>query len=115
MNPFDYSKALTEFWTAQGQALMKAQEQAGKALAEGVKAVASGKLPMLPAVPADLSAGAGDLAQASRSVMDLWTAATAMCAKLATAIPAKSGSDGVVEATFRKIADPRSWMGGTGE
>jgi polyhydroxyalkanoate synthase subunit PhaE len=115
MNPFDYSKAVTEFWTAQGQALMKAQEQAGKALAEGVKAVTSGKIPMLPTMPADLSAGAGDLAQASRSVMDLWSAATAMCAKLATAVPATTGSDGVVEATFRKIADPRSWMGGTSE
>lgn len=115
MNPFDYSKAVTDFWTAQGQALMKAQEQAGKALAEGMKSVASGKFPLLPTMPPDLSAGAGDLAQASKSVMDLWSAATAMCGKLATAVPTPAGEDGIVEATFRKIADPRSWMGGTGE
>lgn len=115
MNPFDYSKAITDFWTAQGQALMRAQEQAGKVLAEGVKAVASGKIPMMPMMPTDLSAGATELAQASKSVMDLWSAATSVCAKLATSIPAASGGDGIVEATFRKMADPRTWMGATGE
>ena len=51
MNPFDYSKAIADFWTAQGQALMKAQEQAGAALAQGMKAVTSGKLPMMPDMP----------------------------------------------------------------
>jgi hypothetical protein len=66
-------------------------------------------------MPPDLSAGAGDLAQASKSVMDLWSAAAAMCGKLATAVPTAATEDGIVEATFRKIADPRSWMGGTGE
>ena len=91
MNPFDYSKAVSDFWTAQGQALMRAQEQAGKALAEGMKAVASGKLPMLPTMPTDLSDGAGELAQASKSVMDLWAAATAVCGKLATAFPPARG------------------------
>jgi hypothetical protein len=115
MNPFDYSKAVTDFWTAQGQALMRAQEQAGKALAEGMKAVASGKIPMMPTMPADLSVGATELAQASKSVMDLWSAATSVCAKLATSIPATSGGDGIVEATFRKMADPRTWIGGSGE
>ena len=94
MNPFDYSKAVTDFWTAQGQALMKAQEQAGTALAEGMKAVASGKFPVMPEMPADLSAGAADLAQASKSVMELWSAAASMCGKLATTIPATAGGDG---------------------
>jgi hypothetical protein len=64
MNPFDYSKAVADFWTAQGQALMKAQQQAGAALAEGVKAVTSGKFPMMPDMPLDFSKGANDLAQA---------------------------------------------------
>jgi hypothetical protein len=48
-------------------------------------------------------------------MMELWSAATSACSKLASSIPATSGSDGVVDATFRKIVDPRSWMGGTGE
>jgi hypothetical protein len=115
MNPFDYSKAFTDFWTAQGQALMQAQERAGTALAEGMQAVTSGKLPRLPDMPADLSAGAADLTRASKSVMDLWTAATTVCGKLATTVPAMTGGDGIVEATFRKMVDPRSWIGGTGE
>jgi len=115
MNPFDYSKAVSDFWTAQGQALMRAQEQAGKALSEGMKAAASGKIPLMPAMPADLSTGAGELAGASKSVMDLWAAATSVCAKLATSVPAGTGGDGIVEATFRKMVDPRTWMGGSGE
>jgi hypothetical protein len=115
MNPFDYSKAFTDFWTAQGQALMQAQERAGAALAQGMQAATSGKLPMMPDMPADLSAGAADLGRASKSVMDLWTAATSVCAQLATTVPAVTGGDGIVEATFRKMVDPRSWIGGTGE
>ncbi|MDR3531575.1 MAG: poly(R)-hydroxyalkanoic acid synthase subunit PhaE [Rhodopila sp.] len=115
MNPFDYSKAVTDFWTAQGQALMKAQEQAGKALAEGMQAVAFGKFPMMPDMPADLSAGAADLAHASKSVMELWSAATTICGNLATTVPAIAGGNAIVEATFRKMVDPRSWLGGTGE
>jgi polyhydroxyalkanoate synthase subunit PhaE len=115
MNPFDYSKAVADFWTAQGQALMKAQQQAGAALAHGMKAVASGKFPMMPEMPLDFSKGANELAQAGKSLIALWAAAASMSGKLATTVGASPGGDGVVEATFRKIADPRSWMGGTGE
>jgi len=115
MNPFDYSKAMTDFWTAQGQALMKAQEQASAALAQGMTAMTAGKFPMMPNMPSDLSAGASDLATAGKSVMELWSAATAAAGKLAALLPKAAGTDSVVEATFRKIADPRSWMGGMGE
>jgi class III poly(R)-hydroxyalkanoic acid synthase PhaE subunit len=115
MNSLDYSKAFTDFWTAQGQALMKAQEQAGTALAEGMQAVTSGKLPMWPDMPADLSTGAADLARASKSMIELWTAATSVFGKLATTVPAMPGGDGVVEATVRRMVDPRSWIRGTGE
>jgi hypothetical protein len=80
-----------------------------------MKAVTSGKFPMQPEMPGDLSAGATELANASKSVMDLWSAAAAVCGKLATAVPTTAGGDEVVEATFRKIVDPRSWIGGTGE
>jgi hypothetical protein len=115
MNPFDYSKALTDFWSAQGQALMKAQEQAGAALAQSMAAMTSGKFPVMPNMPSDLSAGASDLANAGKSMMELWSAATSAAGKLATSLPKFVDADSVVEATFRKIADPRSWMGGTGE
>lgn len=94
---------------------MKAQEQAGAALAQGMKAITSGKIPMMPDMPSNLSTGAAELAQASKSVMDLWSAAAAICGKLATAVPVNPGGNGILEATFRKIVDPRSWIGGTGE
>jgi polyhydroxyalkanoate synthase subunit PhaE len=81
-----------------------------------MKAVASGTLPAMPALPADLSTGATDLANAGKSVMQLWSVATSMCGKLATSIPsAAGGGDGIAEATFRKMVDPRSWVGGNGE
>ncbi len=92
MNPFDYSKAVADFWTAQGQAFMKAQQQAGKALAEGMQAVASGTLPTMPEVPADLSASVADLATTGQSVMEMWSAATAMSGKLATTLPTPPGA-----------------------
>jgi polyhydroxyalkanoate synthase subunit PhaE len=114
MNPFDYSKAVADFWTAQGQVLMKAQQQAGKALADGVQAAASGMLPTMPEMPTDFSASVADLAATGQSVMEMWSAATAMSGKLATTFPA-AGGDTTVEATFRKMIDPRSWMANTGE
>ena len=115
MNLFDYAKPVADFWTAQGHALMKAQQQAGQALAEGVQAMATGTLPNLPELPTDLSAGIADLASAGQSVMEMWSAATAMYGRLATTVPAAAGGDTTVEATFRKMIDPRSWMAGTGE
>ncbi len=115
MNPFDYSKAIADFWTAQGEAVMKAQQQAGKALAEGMQAMASGTLPAMPELPTDLSASVAELATAGRSVMEMWSAATALFGKLAATFPAAAGGDATVEATFHKMVDPRSWMAGTGE
>jgi hypothetical protein len=95
---------------------MKAQEQAAKAFSEGVQAAASGSFPTLTAAwPDALSAEAEELGRASKSVVELWSSATTVCSKIATTLPSVSGSDGVIEATIRKMVDPRSWMGGTGE
>ena len=94
---------------------MKAQEQVSSALTAGMKAVASGQLPVLPAMPSNLSASAAELGDAGKAMMDLWTAATVVYRQLATGLPAIAGGDSIVDATFRNIIDPRSWMGGTGE
>jgi polyhydroxyalkanoate synthase subunit PhaE len=114
MNPFDYSKAVADFWTAQGRAFTQAQQRAGKALAEGMQALASGTVPAMPEIPTDLSASVADLATAGQSVMEMWSAATAMSGQLAMTLPT-AGGDTTVEATFRKIINPRSWMANTGE
>jgi class III poly(R)-hydroxyalkanoic acid synthase PhaE subunit len=110
----DSAKAFADFWTAQGQAFVTAQQQAGKAFADGMQALASGKIPAMPEMSTDLSAATADLARASQSVSAMWSAATAMFGGLAAA-PSSATGDSAVEATFRKMVDPRSWMGGTGE
>jgi len=114
MNPLDYSKAVTDFWSAQGRALLQAQEQVGRVLAEGMQAVAAGKIPNIPPMPDNLSPEAEDLARAAKSVVGLWSAATSACSRLAATIPSTTDSDGIVEATLRKMMDPRSWTGATG-
>jgi polyhydroxyalkanoate synthase subunit PhaE len=115
MNPSDYAKTIADFWTAQGQALLKAQQQVGKAMADGAQAMTSGSPPEMPALPADLSTGVTELAAAGRSVMELWSAATDMCGTLATTFPGAATGDTTVKATFRKMIDPQSWMAGAGE
>jgi hypothetical protein len=115
MNPPDYSKAITDFWSTQARALLQTQEQLSRALAEGMRAAASGKI---PSMPDNLSAEANDLAHAARSVMELWSAASLACSKLATVIPSIAGGGGIAETTLRKIVDPRGWttaMGGPDE
>lgn len=114
MNPLDYSKAFASFWTAQGDAMKQAQEQAGKSLTEGMKALASGTFPTMPGAHTDLSAGVTDLTRAGQSMTEMWSAAAALYSKLATTFPAVGG-DATVEATLHRIIDPRSWVAGTGE
>jgi hypothetical protein len=115
LNLFDYAKPVADFWTAQGEAFLKAQQQVGKALADGVQAAASSTLPELTEMPTDPFVGVADLASAGQSVREMWSAATAMCGKLAARFPAADGGNTTVEATFRKMIDPRGWMAGTGE
>ncbi len=55
MHPLHYSTAVTDFCSAQGRAWLQAQ--VGEALAEGVQAAASGKVPKMPSMPNDLSNG----------------------------------------------------------
>jgi hypothetical protein len=119
----DHVKAFTDFWTAQGQSFMQAQQQAGKAIADGIQALASGTM---PEVPAETSATAADLARATQSLTALWSAATALSAALmkmtpvggVSPDPATAGTtarDAMVEATFRNMIDPHHWMAGLGE
>lgn len=116
MNPFDYTKAFADFWKTQSQALMQAQEKAGKAMVDGMQALAAGKLPTMPDLSIDLSASASDLSRASQAVSALWSAATALSGSLAKLSPnLATPGDTTVEATFRKMVDPRAWLAGTGE
>ena len=112
MNPMDYARAITEFWTVQSQAMLQAQDQAGRQatemLTQGMQALASGALPGLST---DLSAGADELAQASQSMAEMWTAATALSSALTRSVP-DAGVDPTVRATMQTMLDPRAWLGG---
>ena len=111
MNPFE---AITSFWAAQGETLMQAQSK----MAEGMKAMLSGTLPAMPGGSADIATTSAEFAQANQSVMELWSAATAMAGTLAgqisVALPG-GGPDATVEATFMKMMDPQAWLAGAGE
>jgi len=115
MNPLDYAKFLAEFWTAQGMALMKTQEQAGKAIADVMQAMAGGAFPALPTMHADLAPGFAELSRAGQSLTELWSAATSMASTLAAATSASGGGDAAVQETYRKMVDPQTWLGGMGE
>jgi hypothetical protein len=106
------ANSFADFWAAQGQAFLTAQQQAGNAFSDGMQALASGTMPSMQAT--DLSAATADLARAGQSVAALWAAATAMAGTV-TKIPPFSAGNPTFEATFRNMLDPRSWLGGTGE
>jgi hypothetical protein len=56
----------------------------------------------------------GDLAQASKAVLDLWTAAGSLSTALLAKLPSASGNE-TIDATFRHMLDPRGWLAGGGE
>jgi hypothetical protein len=97
--------ALFDFWGKAGQAALDLQQGAGATLAS-----MAGKMPGFPPFPT--APGAPDLAQAARTVTDLWGAAATMSGTLQSLLspggPAKE--DPAAEAMFRAVADPRVWF-----
>jgi hypothetical protein len=58
------------------------------------------------------------MSRAGQSLTELWSAATSMAGTLAAAVPSSTNApdgDTTVEATFRKMVDPQTWLGGMGE
>jgi hypothetical protein len=108
MDPFEYARSVANMWALGGKAFFSAQEAGVRAMGT---TVALGVVPDVSMMP-DLAVGMADLARASQSVMELWSsAAQALVRKL----PMRGGEDATVEATFQKMADPRSWFSVTGE
>src|SRR4051812_44242234 len=114
----DYMKAITDFWSAQGKAMLDAQDKAARSATEGFQAMLAGQLPAVPGGATDLGAVTAELAQATDAFMKLWSAASSMSAELAGKVAKYVGGgpgDGVATAVFERITDPRHWMSGTGE
>ena len=121
----EYSKALSELWAMGGKAFLSVQENAVRAFAESVNTAMNTALPgtVTPAAVPDLSGETADLTRATQSIMELWSAATALASSIAARVPAtlapglepQHGLDPVVVTTFQKMLDPRAWLAGTGE
>lgn len=107
MNPFDLN-AMADLWRAGGHAMLNAQKEAGRAMAEGFQALGSGTL------PPELGAGSDELGKASQAMLEMWTAATGLFQTLTARLP-QGGTSTAAEATLRSMMDPRSWTAGGGE
>jgi polyhydroxyalkanoate synthase subunit PhaE len=107
MDPFEYAKSIAEIWAMGGKALLSAQQTAARAMESA----------LMPGAQSDFSEATADLTEFQRafqSMMELWSSASALSQTLLRGVPA-SARDATVEATFQKIADPRSWLSVTGE
>ena len=113
----ELAKATTDFWSAQGKAMLEAQEKAARSITEGMQAMLAGRLPATQGAPTDLGAVTAELAQASDAWMQLWSAATSMSSEMAGKLGKVMGGkpDSAAAAVFERITDPRQWMAGTGE
>ena len=83
--PGDGLKVLTEFWSAQGDAILQAQQAMARSLLGLTEKGQSD-----PASP--------DLSKATDAMARLWSVATEMSAEMASRLP-------------QAVADPRQWMG----
>jgi len=119
--PFDFGlKSFADFWSQAGKAAQQAQEDATRSFTEALKSTirpaAQADLPVWPGAAVDNA----ELARASEALAELWKAATelstGMAKSLAGAGNGLSGAklDPTVEATFRAMADPRTWLAGAG-
>ncbi len=110
-------KSFAEFWTQAGKTAQQAQQDATKSFTEAMRTwnVPAIMLPTMPKVDAE------GLSQASEALAQLWRAAGELSANMAQSFltaGTKLGNgvklEPTVEATFRTMADPRSWLLGAG-
>ena len=105
--------ALAEFWAQAGKAALHAQEQAGRMMADAMKAMPGmgGDAPAFAALSPDTA----ELARAGQAMSDLWTAATGLSQTMSAAlVSAGRAADPTVDATLRAVADPRTWLASVG-
>jgi polyhydroxyalkanoate synthase subunit PhaE len=112
--PLDFGfKAMTDFWGQAGKAALQAQEGAAQTFGEFFKTIPA-MMATGSAIP--FAADATEPLHAVRALSDLWTAAASLSGSLMTMMttPGGKGLDPTIEATFRAIADPRSWVASAG-
>jgi hypothetical protein len=110
MDIFEYGKALTDFWTLGGKALLSGQESAYRAFTDNMSKISAGGLSM-----PHLQTESADLASAGQAFMTLWRSAAELSTALNAKLPGDSEDEAASALVFRKMFDPRAWMSGTGE
>ncbi|MCK8786625.1 hypothetical protein M0638_19810 [Roseomonas sp. NAR14] len=116
MENFDYGKAFTDMWALGGKAFMTAQETAMRAMRESMAAFSSaGAMAEGAAALPDLAAESGELARTSRALAELMASATSLSAMLAQRLPEGEAGSSVASGAFRRMIDPRIWLGGGDE
>lgn len=102
-------KALTDFWSAQGAAMLGMQQAVTRSMADGMQAMFGSPATATP----DLVTP--DLAQASEAMLQLWSAATALSAELAGRLTQATDGSGAASEMLELISNPRYWLAGTPE
>lgn len=104
-------KALTDFWSAQGTALLGMQQAMARSMADGMQA-------MVGAGQAFGSADAPpspELAGAAEAMAQLWSAATGLSTELAGRLTQVNDGSGAASEMLERITNPRYWLAGTPE
>ena len=110
MDIFEYGKALTDFWTLGGKALLSGQENAYRAFSDNMSRLSAAGLSM-----PNLQAETADLASAGQAFVTLWRSAADLSTTLNAKMPSDTEDEAASALVFRKLFDPRAWMSGTGE
>ncbi len=111
----DSFKAVADFWSAQGKALVEAQQGAARSMVEGMQALFGGG----SALAAPTLGASPELAQASEALMQLWSLATQVATQLSSELAGRFGQSGSASPAttdmLERITNPRQWMLGNGE
>ncbi|MBV9653209.1 MAG: hypothetical protein JOZ42_01460 [Acetobacteraceae bacterium] len=113
MDIFEYGKALADFWTLGGKALLSGQENAFRAFSDNVSKMSAGigdtfTMPNLQAESAEVTA-------AGQALMKMWGSAAELATTLNAVLPTDTADEAASALVFRKMFDPRAWMSGTGD
>lgn len=111
MGAFGFGMAQVEFWAQAGKSVMQAKDQAGRMMAEAVKAMPGMGEATSAAAPSDTV----NLAQAGQAMTDLWMAATGLSQSISTSLASDGkAADPTVDAALLAVTDPRTWLASMG-
>ncbi len=101
MESFDLGKFLTGMWSLGGKSFLEAQQQALRAFTGGAGAALDAPC---------LGFEAAEVTRATQAFADLLAAANALSLSLIERLPRGVETEPTVEATLRRMMDPRAWL-----